>query len=80
MNINPNSVKKFINLIPKTSNLTVDELRNYRNRLLKISDWTQLPDSPLTPEKRAEWAVYRQQLRDITEENIHNVVWPKEPQ
>lgn len=80
MNIDPNSIKKFVNLIPKTSNLNIDEVRNHRNKLLKLSDWTQLPDSPFTPEKRAEWAAYRQQLRDITEENIHYVIWPKEPE
>ena len=33
--------------------------------LLKESDWTQLPDSPLSAEKKAEWAAYRQALRDL---------------
>ena len=40
--------------------------RRIRERLLRDSDWTQLPDSPLTPEKKAEWVLYRQALRDIT--------------
>ena len=30
--------------------------RDYR---LQMSDWTQMPDSPLTDEKKAEWAAYR---------------------
>lgn len=41
-------------------------IRFLRNRLLAESDWTQLPDSPFTTEKKAEWATYRQQLRDIS--------------
>ena len=40
--------------------------RNYRNTILQNSDWTQLADAPLTAEKKAEWATYRQALRDIT--------------
>ena len=36
-----------------------------RDILLKESDWTQLPDSPLSAEKKAEWAAYRQALRDL---------------
>ena len=34
--------------------------------MLKGSDWTQMPDSPLSDSKKAEWATYRQELRDIT--------------
>ena len=33
--------------------------------LLSGSDWTQLPDSPLSSTKKAEWATYRQSLRDL---------------
>lgn len=39
-------------------------LRSWRNRLLAKSDWTQMPDSPLSDEQRQAWAVYRQALRD----------------
>ena len=51
-------------------------VRSMRNNELTATDWTQLPDSPLTPEKKAEWAVYRQALRDITtQENPREIVW-----
>ena len=51
-------------------------VRNIRNNELTACDWTQLPDSPLTTEKKAEWAVYRQALRDITtQENPREIVW-----
>jgi hypothetical protein len=32
---------------------------------LSNSDWTQIPNNPLTPEYSAEWATYRQSLRDF---------------
>ena len=41
-------------------------VRRPRAFFLAQSDWTQLPDAPLTEAKKAEWAVYRQQLRDMT--------------
>ena len=51
-------------------------VRAMRNAELTATDWTQLPDSPLTPEKKAEWAVYRQSLRDVTtQENPREIVW-----
>ena len=51
-------------------------VRAMRNNELTATDWTQLPDSPLTPEKKAEWAIYRQALRDVTtQENPREVVW-----
>ena len=40
-------------------------IRNRRNALLKESDWTQYPDSPLSAEQKQAWATYRQALRDI---------------
>lgn len=60
-----------------------DILRSIRNNLLQQCDWTQLPDSPLTDAKRAEWATYRQALRDITEtyaDNLLETEFPSEPQ
>ena len=51
-------------------------VRTMRNNELTATDWTQLPDSPLTAEKKAEWSVYRQALRDITtQENPREIVW-----
>ena len=39
-------------------------MRKIRDSLLAASDWTQMPDSPLTDDERAAWATYRQALRD----------------
>ena len=61
-------------------------VRIYRQQLLQQSDWTQLPDSPLTDAKKAEWATYRQELREIldsytdSESNtVDSISWPTPP-
>jgi len=56
-------------------------LRAKRNTLLTESDWTQYNDSPLTDEVKAEWAVYRQSLRDLPEntDDPTNPTWPTPP-
>ncbi|SLK09531.1 tail fiber assembly protein [Novosphingobium mathurense] len=56
-------------------------LRAERDRLLAASDFTQLPDSPLTDELRANWAAYRQALRDLPETvtDPAAVEWPVAP-
>jgi len=52
-------------------------IRNQRNRLLLESDWTQLSDSPAD---KTAWAVYRQALRDITQQSDpFNLIWPTAP-
>ena len=50
------------------------------NSLLVSSDWTQLPDSPLT--NKTDWATYRQVLRDLSKQKDFplNVVFPSEPE
>ncbi len=55
-------------------------IRERRTVKLKECDWTQLSDSPLTPEKKEQWQIYRQSLRDITlQSDPYNIVWPEEP-
>lgn len=39
--------------------------RELRAGLLQESDWTQNADSPLTTDVKAQWADYRQKLRDF---------------
>lgn len=61
------------------------KVRRDRDLLLAECDWTQNSDSPLTTEKKAEWATYRQALRDVPATNlsvtdINSVVWPTKPQ
>ena len=60
-------------------------IREQRKFLLAGSDWTQTADSPLSEEKKAAWAAYRQALRDLPDDqggvnSIEDVVWPTPPQ
>tara|TARA_Y100001963_G_scaffold149174_1_gene228232 strand:+ start:1642 stop:1884 length:243 start_codon:yes stop_codon:yes gene_type:complete len=64
----------------------LNELRTARDLKLLKSDWTQLSDSPLSEQKKTEWANYRQQLRDLpasvnglNEDRTITVNWPTEP-
>ena len=60
-----------------------------RDKLLAESDWTVMPDSPLSTSKQNEWKTYRQSLRDIppgsvpTIDEQQNIVsgltWPTKP-
>lgn len=55
-------------------------VRGQRDTLLQSCDWTQLPDVPLTADEKQEWVVYRQQLRDVTNQpDPFNIVWPVPP-
>ena len=42
-------------------------LRMNRDNYLKLCDWTQLPDAPLSEEQKSAWNAYRQALRDLPE-------------
>ena len=57
-------------------------LRIERDRQLAASDWTQIPDAPLTAAERRLWQAHRQALRDLpqTFTDGRNVVWPVEPE
>lgn len=55
-----------------------DEIREIRNSLLQECDWTQLGDIP--SETKEIWTIYRQNLRDITNQsNPFSIEWPVKP-
>jgi hypothetical protein len=63
---------------PRTAETQWPVVRAQRNARLSASDWTQLPDVPLATKEA--WAVYRQALRDITEQaDPFNIAWPAPP-
>ena len=63
------------------SNIHMENLRKRRNQLLAETDWTRMDDNGLDEESREIWAIYRQELRDITEQysSLDDVVWPESP-
>lgn len=65
--------------VPPTIEQLSAEMRYHRDMLLKDCDWTQFTDVSLSTKEA--WAVYRQQLRDITSQpNFpYQVEWPVAP-
>tara|TARA_B100000902_G_scaffold286880_1_gene272988 strand:+ start:203 stop:706 length:504 start_codon:yes stop_codon:yes gene_type:complete len=59
-------------------------IRIQRTRLLSESDWTQGGDSPLTTQKKSDWAKYRTSLRTLPEDQssktkYSDITWPTKP-
>lgn len=57
--------------------ISVNRLR--RNAFLAETDWTQLNDVALSSETKALWTTYRQELRDMTEDDFLNENFPVVP-
>lgn len=53
-------------------------IRAERDARLAASDWTRLDDAPVSSEMKEKWAVYRQALRDLPEQQVDpfDIVWP----
>ena len=65
------------------ADLDFGEIRAMRNGYLSATDWTDLPNAPLTAEKAAEWQTYRQELRDYPSQSDKVSTlpeWPTEPE
>jgi hypothetical protein len=63
-------------------NQAIADVISKRQKLLYASDWTQIPNGPLTSAQQESWATYRQELRDIPSQSgyPYNVIWPTPPQ
>jgi len=67
----------------RTDNV-LEILRANRDSLLAESDWTQMNDSPLSTSKKQEWATYRQDLRNLPNNNVNitsidDIIFPNKP-
>lgn len=58
--------------------VTWDTIRAKRDQLIRESDWTMIPGATVD---QAQWAAYRQILRDLpqTYSDPEDVVWPAVP-
>ena len=59
-------------------------IRQERDLLLLMSDWSQVADSPLTDEVKGHWRTYRQELRTVPTDNpsltsYEDLAWPVKP-
>ena len=60
------------------------KIRSERTRLLAETDWTQGGDSPLTTQKKSDWAKYRTSLRTLpvdqkSKTKYSDITWPTKP-
>lgn len=57
------------------------EVRFERNLKLQETDYVLLPDSPISAEKKQEYIMYRQQLRDLPNQSGFpwDITWPQLP-
>lgn len=56
----------------------LENVREWRDQLLQESDYTQLPDVPISPADLAQWRAYRQALRDYPQQ-INVADWSAPP-
>jgi hypothetical protein len=72
---------QIVDIVYDTEEAIANLLRT-RNGMLEVCDWTQLPDVPLTPTQVDAWKVYRQALRDVTDQTGYpsNIIWPTQPE
>jgi len=61
--------------------LACADMRLQRDNLLRLCDWTQVVDAPLTDAERAAWLSYRQALRGIPDQPGFptEIQWPDVP-
>ena len=69
---------------PSPLEVAMQDLRARRNKALADSDWTQLPDVGFNAAERNAWMIYRQALRDITNnietaEQAKSISFPVKP-
>ena len=69
---------------PSPLEVAMKDLRARRNKALADSDYTQLPDVGFNAAERNAWMVYRQALRDITNnietaEQAKSINFPSKP-
>jgi len=69
---------------PSPLEVAMQDLRARRNKALADSDWTQLPDVGFNAAEKNAWMIYRQALRDITNnietaEQAKSISFPVKP-
>tara|TARA_B100000902_G_scaffold361557_1_gene379111 strand:- start:267 stop:509 length:243 start_codon:yes stop_codon:yes gene_type:complete len=56
-------------------------IRSWCRDVLQSTDWTQLPDSPLSAENKEKYRVFRQEVRDLPakyndDTKLDEIEWP----
>lgn len=63
--------------IETLNNIFINATTPIRDQYLKMTDFTQIADVPISSQARSDFATFRQQLRDLFNvSDLSNVVWP----
>ena len=66
--------------LTQRKNILKSQIRMVRDRYLSLTDFTQLLDVPFSSQTKAEFATFRQQLRDLPNiDDPTTIVWPTIP-
>jgi hypothetical protein len=58
-----------------------ENVRGQRNFLLAQTDYTDLPNTPISAQSKQNFLTYRQALRDVTtQSDPYNITWPTVPE
>lgn len=62
------------------NNRVMLSLKTVRNRYLSMTDFTQLPDSPISEQAKLDFKNFRQQLREMFDGyDLDTIAWPSIP-
>jgi len=70
-----------VDIIDVSSSLKWDSVRKKRNGLISETDFIVMPDYPINSIKLAEFEAYRQELRNIpqNQNDPDNIIYPTKP-
>lgn len=86
-----NNINKTVDVIYTEKDLTVAEIdiknkkfKSYyapiRDSYLKLTDFTQLPDAPLSDQVKQDYSIFRQELRTMFDKDDYSsIAWPSMP-
>lgn len=58
----------------------IRNLKPTRDRYLSMTDFTQLPDAPLSEESKLEFSIFRKKLRELFDtQDLYSIQWPQIP-
>ena len=66
--------------IENLNSIFISSVTPARDQYLKLTDFTQIPDAPLSAEAKNDYLIFRQQLRNMFDApDLSIVVWPQIP-
>lgn len=66
--------------IETLNSIFINSVTPARDQYLKLTDFTQISDAPLSSQAKNDYLIFRQQLRDMfNSSELYNITWPQIP-